>query len=132
MNRNYTQTQSVFLIGGIWLGMVPVQTGLISVAGEIQMRIVLFLSYLLLSWSIACLIFLLESTRQQLFQRSTPVRCGLLLGLLALLANFLAYLFSPLSFSETGYLLLIFPGGFIYGVMAGLLFCYLRNNERRV
>lgn len=82
----------------LWIGLPLVLFAYIhitSTASSPGKSAVLFVMYSSFSWSIALLAFVMESTRQQLFQRPKPARSALRLAIYGCFAVALALLTSP-------------------------------------
>ena len=80
----------------------------------------LFVMYMSFSWTIAVLIFIMESARQQLFNNITPVRSALRLGIYGSIATILALVASPESgLFSTMEKFIVVALVFVYGGMMG-------------
>ncbi|MDH5181098.1 MAG: hypothetical protein OEZ39_10700 [Gammaproteobacteria bacterium] len=115
------------LLGLIWLGLPAVIRLGMGVSHGLSTEKSLFIFYLGFAWSIALLVFLLETSRQQLFRRATALRSGVNLAGLALGATLLAWLVSPLrntgGMDDIRRVLLI---SISYGMAAGYLYFRLK------
>lgn len=111
----------IFLIN--WLGLLLLAGLILNILTGITPGGMLFLFYTSFSWSIALLIFMLETSRRQLLQQQHAMQSSLRLAILAGGACLLAYLISPLRESgDSETLISIIITSVIYGALAGYLY----------
>lgn len=97
----------------------------LNTAASIAKPAILFILYTVFSWSIALLAFVMESARQQLFQRPKPARSALRLGIYGCFAVALALLTSPwLDEALLTEILTVISWAFVYCYTMG--FIYIR------
>lgn len=117
------KTKFPLLILCLWFGL-PLSLALISKLIMLwQTELMVFLLYISFTWSIFLLIFIMETSRRQLFQAQQPVQCSRRLALYGPAAAFLAYLFSPLRGNgDIVAIISILLSSLIYSGLAGLLY----------
>lgn len=110
----------------LWIGLPLVLFAYLRISSttpSIGKPAALFVVYSTFSWSIALMAFVMESTRQQLFQQQKALHTALRLGVYGGFALALALVTSPwLTETSQQEILQISGLGFVYCIVAGLLY----------
>lgn len=131
--KNMNSLIKMILLLSIWIGL-PLLIYLFfrsSIASSIDKPIMLFILYTGFSWTIAVMIFIMESARQQLFQQTKPVRSALRLGAYGTVAVLLALFANPQPgmFSITEKVIVIVLV-FLYGGIMGYVYQRSSNSNK--
>ena len=117
----------------LWIGFPMVISALqllLNDSRSLPASSMLVIFYHGFSWSIACLIFIVETSRQQLFRQISPYRASLRLAIYALLASALVFIAIPQSTLLTaGNIILNMLVAAAYGGIMGFVYQQTKNAD---